>query len=130
MSGCEPTGRISRAADSGSLALTVTDPLKRGLTGSQRSSGFEAGWSGSLTGRWQVRSAMATSLTAIGIIAFAGTISYALRGEVKPGAAALIGIPAAFGAIGGTALQQRVNTRTLSLLFALVLAVIGVKLLV
>ena len=83
-----------------------------------------------LSGRWQERPAMATSLAAIGIIAAAGTISYAAHGELKPGAAALIGIPAAVGAIGGTALQQRIANRTLSLLFALLLAGIGVKLLV
>jgi uncharacterized protein len=83
-----------------------------------------------LSGRWQERPAMATSLAAIGIIAAAGTISYAARGELKPGAALLIGLPAAAGAIGGTALQQRIGNRTLSLLFALLLVGIGVKLLV
>ena len=83
-----------------------------------------------LSGRWQERPAMATYLAAIGIIAAAGTISYAAHGELKPGAAALIGIPAAVGAIGGTALQQRIGNRALSLLFALLLAGIGVKLLV
>jgi uncharacterized membrane protein YfcA len=79
--------------------------------------------------RWQQRPAMATSLAAIGIIALAGTISYAIRGEVKPGAAAIVGLPAAVGAIAGTALQQRLANRTLSLLFALLLLGIGVKLL-
>ena len=76
------------------------------------------------------RPAMATSLAAIGIIAVAGTISYGLHGELKPGAAAIVGIPGAVGAIAGTALQQRLANRTLSLLFALLLAGIGVKLLV
>jgi uncharacterized membrane protein YfcA len=83
-----------------------------------------------LSGRWQERPAMATSLAAIGIIALAGSISYGIHGELKPGAAALIGLPAAAGAIAGTALQQRIAGRTLSLLFALVLAGVGVKLLV
>jgi uncharacterized membrane protein YfcA len=83
-----------------------------------------------LSGKWLQRPAMATSLAAIGIIACAGTISYAVRGELKPGAAAIVGIPAAVGAIGGTALQQRLANRTLSLLFALLLVGIGVKLLV
>ena len=73
---------------------------------------------------------MATSLAAIGIIAVAGTISYGLHGELKPGAAAIVGIPGAVGAIAGMALQQRLANRTLSLLFALLLAGIGVKLLV
>ena len=83
-----------------------------------------------LLGHWQQRPAMATSLAAIGIIAVAGTISYGFHGELKPGAAALVGLPAAVGAIAGASLQQRLANRTLSLLFALLLAVIGVKLLV
>jgi uncharacterized membrane protein YfcA len=73
---------------------------------------------------------MATSLAAIGIIALAGTISYGFHGELKPGAAAVVGLPAAVGAIAGASLQQRLANRTLSLLFALLLAGIGVKLLV
>jgi uncharacterized membrane protein YfcA len=83
-----------------------------------------------LLGRWQERPAMATSLAAIGVIAVAGATSYGVHGELKPGAAALLGLPAAAGAIAGTALQQRIAGRTLSLLFALLLAGIGVKLLV
>ncbi len=83
-----------------------------------------------LVERWEQRPAMATSLAAIGIIALAGTVSYAARGELKPGAAAIVGLPAAIGAIGGTALQQRLANRTLSVLFAALLLGIGVKLLV
>ena len=83
-----------------------------------------------LSGRWQERPAMATSLAAIGIIALAGTISYGFHGELKPGAAMLVGLPAAAGAIVGTTLQQRIAGRTLSLLFALLLGAVGVKLLI
>jgi uncharacterized protein len=83
-----------------------------------------------LLGHWQQRPAMATSLAAIGIIAAAGTISYGFHGELKPGAAAVVGLPAAVGAIAGASLQQRLANRTLSLLFALLLAGVGVKLLV
>ncbi len=83
-----------------------------------------------LAGRWQERSAMATSLAAIGIIALAGTVSYGFHGELKPGAAAMVGLPAAVGAIAGTAIQQRVANRTLSVLFALLLVGVGVKLLI
>jgi uncharacterized protein len=83
-----------------------------------------------LVGHWLQRPAMATSLAAIGIIALAGTISYGFHGELKPGAAAVVGLPAAVGAIAGASLQQRLANRTLSLLFALLLAGIGVKLLV
>ncbi len=80
--------------------------------------------------RFSERPAMATSLAAVGIIASIGAASYALHGEVKPGAAAIIGIPAAFGAVAGTAVQQRLASRTLSLLFALLLVALGVRLLV
>jgi uncharacterized protein len=83
-----------------------------------------------LLGHWQQRPAMATSLAAIGIIALAGTISYGFHGELKPGAAVIVGVPGALGAIAGTALQQRLANRTLSLLFALLLVGVGVKLLV
>ena len=76
------------------------------------------------------RPAMATSLVAIGITATAGVIFYALHGEVEPAHGLLVGLPAALGAIAGTALQQRVPTRTLSLLFAALLVAIGVRLLV
>ncbi len=82
-----------------------------------------------LLGRWPQRRAMATSLAAIGIIALAGTVSYGLRGELKPGAAAIVGLPAAFGAVAGTALQQRLANRTLSILFAVLLLGLGAKLL-
>jgi uncharacterized membrane protein YfcA len=83
-----------------------------------------------LTGGFEERPAMATSLAAIGIIAAVGTASYAFHGDLKPGAAALVGLPAAAGAIAGTSLQQRLRNRTLSLAFAALLLAIGVKLLV
>jgi len=76
------------------------------------------------------RTAMATSLTAIGLIALEGVIFFAAHGDVKPGAAALVGIPATVGVLAGTGLQQRLATRTLSVAFAALLAVIGVRLLV
>jgi uncharacterized membrane protein YfcA len=76
------------------------------------------------------RRAMATSLTAIVLIAAVGAFTYALHGEVKPGAAAVVGLPAAVGAIAGTAFQQRLANRTLSLAFAGLLAGIGIWLLV
>jgi uncharacterized protein len=76
------------------------------------------------------RPAMATSLAAIGVISLAGAVTYALHGEVKPGAAAIVGLPAAAGAVAGTVLQQRLATRTLSLAFAALLAAIAIRLLV
>jgi hypothetical protein len=44
--------------------------------------------------------------------------------------ALLVGVPAAFGAVGGTTLQQRVHARTLSLLFAALLLGIATRMLV
>jgi len=83
-----------------------------------------------LLGRYSERPAMATSLAAIGLIALVGTVTYALHGEVKPGAAAVVGIPATVGAVFGASLQQRLTSRTLSLAFAALLAAIAVWLLV
>jgi uncharacterized protein len=82
-----------------------------------------------LVASFEVRPSTATSLAAIGITAAVGTITYAFQGEVEPLYAALVGIPAAGGAVAGTAFQQRLPTRTLSLLFAALLAGIGVRLL-
>jgi uncharacterized membrane protein YfcA len=42
----------------------------------------------------------------------------------------LLGLPAALGAVAGTALQQRMGGRTLSFAFAALLVAIGVWLLV
>lgn len=74
------------------------------------------------------RSASGTSLAAIGITALGGTMLYAFLGEVKPGAAAIVGLPAVAGVIAGTALQQRLKNRTLTLAFALLLVILGVRL--
>jgi len=83
-----------------------------------------------LLARFQERPAMATSLAAIGLIAAVGTISYAIRGDVHWGYGLLLGLPAAVGAVGGTALQQRVGGPLLSYGFAVLLGAIGVWLLV
>jgi uncharacterized protein len=80
--------------------------------------------------RWPERAAMATSLAAIVLIAIAGSVAYGLHGELKPGAAALVGLPAVVGAVAGTALQQRVANRVLSFGFAALLVAIGIRLLV
>lgn len=83
-----------------------------------------------LLARYDERPAMATSLAAIGLIALVGAVTYGFHGELKAGAAAVVGIPAAFGAVGGTWLQQRLTSRTLSLAFAALLAAIAVWLLI
>jgi uncharacterized membrane protein YfcA len=76
------------------------------------------------------RPATGTSLAAIGLTAAAGTIAYGLHGDVQPGAAALIGIPAAIGAVAGATAQQRLATRSLTFGFALLLTAVGIRLLV
>jgi hypothetical protein len=76
------------------------------------------------------RAAMATSLAAIGVIATVGVVAYGLRGELDPAAAAVVGLPAALGAVVGTAVQQRLTGRALGLGFAAFLVVVGVLLLV
>jgi len=66
----------------------------------------------------------------LGLIALVGAATYAFHGEVRPGAAAVVGLPAALGAVFGTGLQQRLRGRTLSLGFAALLAGIAIWLLV
>lgn len=82
-----------------------------------------------LVARFGEREATATSLAAIGITALAGVIVFGARGEVNVAYAALVGLPAAAGALAGSSLQQRVTTSTLTYGFALLLVVVGVLLL-
>ena len=81
-----------------------------------------------LAAGFEERPAMGTSLAAIGITALAGTVFYAFRGRVEVDHAALIGLPAALGAIAGTALQQRISRRGLSLFFSVFLVAIAIRL--
>jgi uncharacterized membrane protein YfcA len=67
---------------------------------------------------WEARAATATSLAAIGITALSGVIAYAIHGDVRVEYAALVGLPAAVSVAGAAALQQRLQTRTIELLFA------------
>lgn len=83
-----------------------------------------------IVARWEIRSASATSLAAIGITAVAGVVAYVLHHDVEVEYAALVGLPAAAGAMGGAALQQRVHTRLLSYAFAGLLVAIAVDLFV
>ena len=79
---------------------------------------------------YEQRTAAATSLAAIGVIAAVGVVAYAIAGKVEPVEGALVGVPAAAGAALGTILQQRIANRTLSLLFAGFLTVLAVRFLV
>jgi uncharacterized membrane protein YfcA len=67
---------------------------------------------------FDARQAAATSLAAIGITALSGVIGFAFHGDVRVGYAALVGLPAALSVAGATAVQQRLRTRTIELLFA------------
>jgi uncharacterized membrane protein YfcA len=83
-----------------------------------------------LAAKWDMRSAPATSLAAIGITATAGVVTYVVHGEVRPLYALLVGVPAALGAASGSALQRRLPVRTLSFLFAALLVAIAIDMLV
>ena len=76
------------------------------------------------------RRAMATSLAAISFTAVVGAFTYGIHGYLQPDYAALVGIPAAGGAIAGATLQQRLGGRTLSLAFAALLVGIAIRLIV
>lgn len=82
-----------------------------------------------LAAHFPERAATATSLLAIAITASAGVVVFALRGEVEVGYAALVGLPAAVGALIGTSLQQRIHTTTLIYGFAALLTGVGIWLL-
>jgi uncharacterized membrane protein YfcA len=83
-----------------------------------------------LAGGFRQREASGTSLAAIAVIALVGAVSYGARGEVDLGYAALVGIPAAAGALAGAMVQQRLPARSLALAFAALLVVVAVVLLV
>jgi uncharacterized membrane protein YfcA len=83
-----------------------------------------------LVARVPERVATAVSLGAIGITALSGVVFFGLRGDVDIPHAALVGIPAAAGALAGSALQQRITTTTLTYLFAVLLVGVAVWLLV
>jgi uncharacterized protein len=74
------------------------------------------------------RAATATSLAAIVFIAAFGAATQGLYGNVNLLDAALIGVPAVGGVVIGTWLQQRLQTRSISLLFAAVLVASAVEL--
>jgi uncharacterized protein len=76
------------------------------------------------------RSATATSLAAIVLVAgFAAAVQGAY-GNVRVLDAALIGVPAVAGVLAGTWLQQRLHSRAIALLFAAVLVASAVELVI
>ncbi len=77
---------------------------------------------------YEERAATATSLAAIVFIAAFAAAVQGLYGNVEVGDAALVGIPALGGVLLGTWLAQRLNGRTISLMFAAVLVASAVEL--
>src|SRR3954453_13811631 len=69
--------------------------------------------------------ATGTSLAAIVLIAAFGVVFHGAYGNVEPAKGLLVGVPAVGGVLIGTALQQRVSGRTLSLAFAVLLVVVA-----
>jgi uncharacterized protein len=76
------------------------------------------------------REATGTSMMAIVVIAALAVTLQAFYGNVDPANAALIGVPAIAGAFAGTALQQRMPERLISVIFAVLLIVIAIELIV
>jgi uncharacterized membrane protein YfcA len=76
------------------------------------------------------RSATATSLAAIGVTALFGVASFGILGEVAWAEAAMVGLPAVVGTLGGTWVQQRVSSRFLVLGFSALLVAVAVRLLI
>jgi uncharacterized membrane protein YfcA len=77
---------------------------------------------------WQAHRATATSLAAIGATAVFGVVRYQFDDLVHWGDAALIGLPAVVGVVGGTALAKRVSGPQLQLAFACVMVVVAARL--
>jgi len=76
------------------------------------------------------REATGTSLAAIVVIATAATLTHGAYGNVRVAEGLLVGVPAIGGVLAGTWLQQRVEPRTVRLLFAALLAASAVELLI
>lgn len=76
------------------------------------------------------RLATGTSLAAIVIIALLAAAAQGLYGNVDVAKALLLSVPAVGGVVLGTAVQQRIPQRTVSLLFALLLVAMAVQLIV
>jgi len=76
------------------------------------------------------RLATGTSLAAIVLIALFAVALQGAYGNVDPLKALVVAVPALGGVVIGTAVQQRLPERAISLMFAALLIVIAVKLVV
>jgi len=66
----------------------------------------------------------------IAAIAAVGAVGQGIAGHIDVTSAAIVGLPAVPGVLFGTWLQQRISTRTITLLFSIALAVISIELLI
>lgn len=73
------------------------------------------------------RRATATSLAAIVLIATAATATHGAYGTLHVIEGLVVGIPAIAGVLAGTALQQRIPARRVSLLFAVLLVAVAIS---
>jgi hypothetical protein len=77
------------------------------------------------------RLATGTSLAAIVLIGLLGTLAQGgLYGNVHVVTGLLLTIPAVLGVLAGTAIQQRISQRAVSLLFAALLVAVAIELIV
>lgn len=77
------------------------------------------------------RLATGTSLAAIVLIGFLGALAQGgLYGNVHLATGLWLSVPAVLGVVLGTAAQQRISERTVSLLFSLLLVAIAIELIV
>ncbi len=76
------------------------------------------------------RTATATSLAAIAIIAAWGVATYGALGRVDWALAALVGIPALLGVVVGVRVRARISTVLISRVFAVILVAAAVLLVV
>jgi uncharacterized membrane protein YfcA len=77
------------------------------------------------------RLATGTSLAAIVLIGLLGALAQGgIYGNVHVGTALLLSIPAVLGIVIGTAVQQRISQRAVSLLFAALLVAIAIELII
>ena len=77
------------------------------------------------------RLATGTSLGAIALIGVVGVVAQGgIYGNVHIATGLLLSIPAVFGVVAGTAIQQRIPQRAVSLLFATLLIAVAIELIV
>jgi uncharacterized protein len=79
---------------------------------------------------YREHAATGTSLAAIGVIAVFAVATHGAYGNVDVAKGLLVGLPAVAGVLAGTALQQRVSDRTISLMFSGLLVAVAIELLV